>query len=109
MDIQQQKLIDQFGAAIGGAAASYLPAMKRMAMDELLALGTLINEKNIDAAKDAVRDKMTDQELADETVVLAGLIGAMADANKAKRDMAKDMALAIFKAALGVLLSAVFL
>jgi len=109
MDTQQTKLIDELGQAIGGAAAGYLPAFKRMAMDELLAVGTLLNEKNVDAAMTAIRAKMTNDELAAETVALAGLLGAMADDNAAKRKMANDLLMAIFKAAFGVLLSAAFL
>lgn len=109
MSDEAKKLVEQFGVAVGTAAAPYAPAVKRMTMMEVLALGTLLQEKKRDEAFAALRDKMTDNELADETVALAELMEAARDENYRRRKLAEEITLAVLKAAFSVLLSAVLL
>lgn len=109
MTEQQQKMLADFGNAIGMAATPFVEPIKQMAMDELLALKQAINEKDLDAAWKLVHEKMTGEELAAEKVELRKLVEAMADKNAARRQAANDLAWAVLKAAISVALSAALL
>jgi len=102
-------LIERFGLAVGTAAAVYVPAIKKMAMTEALALGTLIREGERDKAIKAVRAKMSNDELAQVAVTQKDLLEAMTDENYARRMTANDLSLAVLKAAFSVLLAVAFL
>jgi hypothetical protein len=97
-----QALIDKFGTALAVSVVPYLPAIKRFTMAEALAFWDLLNQKKQDAAMQAVHDKMTAEELADEKVKLADLTAAMADNNAEKRQFARDVAMAVLKVALAI-------
>ena len=101
--------IAQFGAAIGPAALLYLPAIKRLAMSELIALWQLLQAKNQDAAYQAVAAKMTVQELADEKEKLADLAALRATARAENIALANEIAAAVLKAAITILITAVLL
>jgi hypothetical protein len=105
----QTTLADQFGRGIADVAVIYVPAIKRLAMKELLAFANLLNEKKYDEAKKVFLALMTAEELAAEKAKLADLAVQMANDNYEKRQMAQAIFGAILKAALGVLLSAAFL
>jgi len=109
MELAKQILIDKCGVAIGGAAAAYVPVLKRMAMEELVAAYALLNEKKIDEVKVAVRAKMTPNEQANEVMAIGVLEGDRADAKVAKLKAINDITEAVLKAAFSVLLSAVLL
>jgi len=106
---QKNDIVAQFGKAIGMAATPFVPAIQRMAMDELIALKTAINEKNLDAAWQAVHAGMTGDDLAAEKVELTKLTEAMADKNAARKQAANDLAWAVLKAAISVALSVALL
>jgi len=107
MEGQTKELILQFGEAIGKAAAVYVPGIKKMTMTELIGFGVLLREGERDAALACVRVKMTNDELAAEAEMQADLLAAMADENYDRRRVAQELVLAILKASLGVLLTAV--
>ena len=101
--------IAQFGAAIGPAALLDLPAIKRLAMSELIALWQLLQANNQDAAYQAVAAKMTVQELADEKEKLAELAALRATARAENIALANEIAAAVLKAAITILITAVLL
>jgi len=109
MELAKQILIDKCGEAIGGAAAAYVPVLKRMAMQELVAAYTLLNEKKIDEVKLAIRGAMTPDEQANEIMAIGVIEGEHADAKVAKIKALNDINIAVLKAAFSVLLSAVLL
>jgi len=97
------------GVGLAEAAAAYLPALKRMAWDELVALVDLITRRRYDEAKAMVHDQMTAQELADEKELLAGVAAGMADDNAERRAVFAALGMAALKAGLTALLGAAFL
>lgn len=107
MEPTTQAAIEKFGLAIGGSIEPYLPALKRFTLAEILAFWDMLDQKNKDAAIQAVHDKMTLPEMAAEKEQLAALTAAMADSNAEKRKLANDILMAILKVALGVALAGV--
>ena len=109
MTTDNNELILQFGEAIGGAVQPFIPAFKRLILDELIAIKAAMNEKNTDAAMAILHNRMTLEELAEEKLALVAVTNAMADSNAAKRQAAQDVLMAILKAALSVALGMVAL
>jgi hypothetical protein len=106
MDDTATKLVSAFGRGIVENVTPYVPAVKRMAVNELLAFGTLLQSKDYDAAKVMIHEAMTPDELADEKEKLADLTAAMADENAARRRVAGEILAAILRAAFTIVVSA---
>jgi len=98
------QIIAQFGVAIGTSVVPYLPAIKTFTMDELLAFANLLQQKSLDAAIKQVHDRMTPDELASEATQLAALTAQMTDNDYAKRQVASNIAMAILKVGLAIVL-----
>jgi len=106
MDETTTELVKTFGRGVAENVTPYLPAVKRMAVGELLAFGTLLQSKDYDAAKAMIHDAMTADELADEKEKLADLTAAMADENAARRKVAGQILAAILRAVFTIIVSA---
>jgi hypothetical protein len=76
-EAMKSKLTDLFGSlavkAAGLLEPAYGEALARMTIAELLALDGLLKSKQVQEARNAIRAKMTAQELADEKTKLAWL------------------------------------
>ena len=81
----QVQLVKIFGnlavEAAGQLEGPYGAAIARMGITEILALDAYINAKKYQEAKDLIRAKMTQQELADEASKLAELTFESAQTN----------------------------
>jgi len=107
--VNLEALAAQFGLAIAESAAVYLPALKRLAMDELVAFIKCLTEKNRDGAYAILAAKMTDEELVAEKEKLADLTEARATAQAEAIETFNAIGLAILKAALSMLLAGALL
>ena len=99
-------LAEQFGVAVAGSLTIYLPAIRRLAMDELVAFAQSLSVKDYDAAYKTVAAKMTLEDLAAEKAALASLAELRATARAEAVALSDKIGLAILQAALGVVLSA---
>jgi hypothetical protein len=107
MTIDNTELILQFGQAIGTAVGPFIPAFQKMALDELIAVKALLNQKDTDAVLAIVHEKMTLDELAAEKLALVPVANAMADTSAAKKQAAQAVLTAILKAAFVIALGMV--
>lgn len=103
------QLAAQLGIALAEQATLYLPALKRLAWDELMAFVRLLAERNRDEAYALVSAKMTPEELVTEKEALAKLAELRATARAEATAMANAIALAVLRAALTTLLAGAFL
>ena len=104
MEDIKEILIKEFGEALGTSAGSLLDILKRMTTDEIVALYEKVRAKKVREAKQAVRDKMTNEEAADAVFGLGVLFGEYADANAARKEAANAVAIAAITIALKALL-----
>ncbi len=106
MNDQLIELAAQFGKAIAQTVALYLPALRRMADDEIAAVKQLLDQGNYDLAKGKLYHAMTPAEIVDEKEALAGQTLVMANKAAADRATRQAFGLEIFKAALGIAIAA---
>lgn len=95
------------GVGLTEVAQHYLPAFRRMTINELTNTVSFIAEQSIDAARRVAQAKMSASELADEKEALTDLARLMADSNAAKQAFGRQLFTAALTAALNEMLAAV--
>jgi len=104
-EIKAKLLAAGFPQALVDEADVYAPAIARMAFAELTALAALIADKLTEKAQEAIREKMTVEELADEKTRLADLTVLMANKHADRLAAGNAILMALlavaFKVALG--------
>ena len=108
-DAELKALAEKVGLAIAQGAVLYLPALKAMGLEELVALVKAIDQKDRDAAYQLLAAKMTVAELAAEKAQLAALAELRAVKRAEALELADKILVGILKAALTALTTAAFL
>ena len=110
MALDKEALINELAGKVGRgvaeAAVEYLPTLQDMTLAELTALATLLAEGNYDAARNAIYDRMTAEELAADKERLAKVAELMAHDSYEAKQWGLGLIGGILKAALTALLSA---
>lgn len=103
--IDMDDLVEQLGVAVSEASLVYLPALQRMAMDELTALARELAEGRTDEAHSRLHAAMTPDELAGEKEQLADLAELMAADNARARRLGQEIMGAVVRGAFWALLA----
>lgn len=101
-----KEMAEQFGNAMLEGVPVYLPAMKRLALAEFIALGESLYNKEKDAAYAILAEKMTLPELATEKELLAKLAELRATGRAEAIALADNILMGIFRTAFAILLTA---
>lgn len=97
-DLTRQKLLEQFGLPIVEAVTLYLPAAKKLTLDEFQKLLEYIAHKMGAEARKLVRQKMTRQELVAEKQELVVQLKLEASDQADTRQTAKNFLLSVLTA-----------
>ena len=105
-DIKQKLIAAGFPQALVEEAEVYAPAIARMAFAELTALAALIADKLTEKAQEAIRAKMSLDELAAEKTRLADLTVLMANNHAERLAAGNAILMALLKVAFAVAIGA---
>jgi len=94
----RQKLLEQFGLPAVEAMLIYLPAAKKLSLEEFQKVLEYIEHKKGGEARQLIRSKMTRGELVAEKKQLVVQMRQEASDQAQARKMAKDFMLSVFTA-----------